>query len=37
MELAKFNKFKSQISRLESKLEGGTELAANDVKEVRLF
>lgn len=37
MELAKFNKFKNQISRLESKLDGGTEIAANDIKEVRLF
>jgi murein DD-endopeptidase MepM/ murein hydrolase activator NlpD len=37
MELAKFNKFKNQLSRLESKLDGGTEIAANDIKEVRLF
>ena len=37
MELAKFNKFKNQLSRLESKLDGGTEIADNDIKEVRLF
>jgi murein DD-endopeptidase MepM/ murein hydrolase activator NlpD len=37
MELAKFNKFKNQISRLESKLDGNIEIAAAELKEVNLF
>jgi murein DD-endopeptidase MepM/ murein hydrolase activator NlpD len=37
MELAKFNKFKNQISRLESKLDGNIEIAAAKLKEVNLF
>jgi len=37
MELAKFNKFKKQVLRLETKLDGNMELAATDVKEINLF
>lgn len=37
MELAKFNKFKNQISRLNLKLDGDIEIAAADIKEVDLF
>ena len=37
IELAKFNKFKNQISRLESKLDGNIEIAAAELKEVNLF
>lgn len=37
VELAKFNKFKTGLARLESKLDGEVELAANDVKEIKLF
>lgn len=37
LELAKFNKFKKQVSRLEAKLDGEVELAANDIKEINLF
>jgi len=36
-ELNKFNEFKVQISRLSKKLNGDTELAAEDVKEIKLF
>jgi murein DD-endopeptidase MepM/ murein hydrolase activator NlpD len=36
-ELTKFNEFKVQISRLSRKLNGDTELAAEDVKEIKLF
>lgn len=36
-ELAKFNEFKVQVSRLEKKLNGDTELAAENIKEIKLF
>jgi murein DD-endopeptidase MepM/ murein hydrolase activator NlpD len=35
--LNKFNKFKNQISRLKSKLDGNIEIVASDLKEVDLF
>jgi murein DD-endopeptidase MepM/ murein hydrolase activator NlpD len=37
IELAKFNKFKNQISRLESKLDGDVEIAAAELKGINLF
>ncbi len=36
-ELVKFNKFKNQILRLAAKLDGDIEIAASDIKEVKLF
>ncbi len=37
MGLAKFNKFKNQISHLHSKLDDNIEIAAADIKEINLF